>query len=255
MSIHSFVVEDAVLYGVEKATIIHNLRFWLDKNKANDRHSYDGFFWTYNSASAFHDLFPYMSKQKISRHLRDLESMEFVKSGNFNKAGYDKTKWYTIPKEYCLNPHKDSCFNYELSNVQIQTIDSSDLNNGMFNFEQPIPDSKPDIKTDSKQKTLNNDEFLIKITEYWNELMTTQPKVDLLDGTTASKDRIKAINKIKKEYPDYKDPEYFQGYFYRLSTLKDFDWHRTKKQVKFSQAVNLTKFAENLDIMRMSETA
>lgn len=125
--------------------------------------------------------------------------------------------------------------------------------------ESPLVSDRESLVPNSTPKTLpnktpNNDEFLTKITEYWNDLMTTQPKVDLLDGTTASKDRIKAINKIKKEYPDYKDPDFFQGYFYRLSKLSDFQWRRDNQQVKFSQAVNIKKFAENLEVMRMRES-
>lgn len=129
MTVHSFTVADAQLYGVEKATILFNLRFWLDKNKANNRHYYDGYVWTYNSAKAFHDLFPYLSPQKIARLLRDLEEDGVILSGSYNKAGYDRTKWYTIVQEYKLH--------------------CSDLKNGMFSSEQPIPD----INTDSKPDT------------------------------------------------------------------------------------------------------
>lgn len=128
MTVHSFTVADAQLYGVEKATILYNLRFWLDKNKANDKNIKDGYVWTYNSSAAFHKLFPYLSPQKIARLLRDLESSGVIMSANYNKAGFDKTKWYTIVQEYSL--------------------DCSNMNNALFNSEQPIPDSKPDKKPD-----------------------------------------------------------------------------------------------------------
>lgn len=101
------------------------------KNVANKKHDYDGFTWTYNSSTAFAELFPYMSSQKIGRLLRELESSGIIKSGNYNKAGYDRTKWYTIPSLFI---------------VQNQTMDYSKLNNGLFKSEQPIPDSKPDDK-------------------------------------------------------------------------------------------------------------
>ena len=39
---HSFEVEDAVKYGVEKAIILNNLRFWLEKNRANRKNISDG---------------------------------------------------------------------------------------------------------------------------------------------------------------------------------------------------------------------
>ena len=123
---HSFDVDDAIKHGIEKAVILKNLRFWIAKNIANKKHFYDGFTWTYNSTTAFAELFPYMSSQKIGRLLREMESDGLIKSGNYNKAGYDRTKWYTDPS---------------LLIVQNQTMDCSKLNNGSFNIEQPIPDS------------------------------------------------------------------------------------------------------------------
>lgn len=136
MTVHSFTVADAKLYGVEKATILQNLRFWLEKNKANKTHIHDGYVWTYNSSKAFHELFPYLSPQKIARLLRDLEADGVIKSANYNKAGYDQTKWYTI--------------------IQDETFQCSNLNNGICKSEQPIPDSKPDIKTDNIKSSGND---------------------------------------------------------------------------------------------------
>jgi hypothetical protein len=57
--IHSFNVEDAKKYGVIEAVLLSNFRFWVLHNKANKRHFYDGRFWTFNSVSAFEELFPY----------------------------------------------------------------------------------------------------------------------------------------------------------------------------------------------------
>lgn len=69
---HSFEVEDAVKYGIEKAIILNNLRFWLE-NRANRKNISDGQVWTYNSAEAFELLFPYMKARTIARYLRELE--------------------------------------------------------------------------------------------------------------------------------------------------------------------------------------
>lgn len=117
--------------------------------------------------------------------------------------------------------------------------------------ESLVPNSTP--KT-LPNKTLNSDEFLTKITEYWNEIMTTQPKINLLDKTKATKSRIAAIKKIAKDYPNYLDHEYFMGYFHRLASSQHFAWHRENIQVKFDQAVNIKKFAENIELLRMEES-
>ena len=111
--------------------------------------------------------------------------------------------------------------------------------------------------TKIKDLSSNDDDikFLTAITNHWNEIMTTQPRINLLDKTKATQTRIKSVKKILKDYPNYSDAEYFQGYFYRLATLKDFEWQRENKQVTFDQATNLTKFARNIEMMRMEETA
>jgi hypothetical protein len=123
MATYHFETEDADLYGVECAIVLYNIRFWILKNIANKKHFHDELYWTYNSAKAFEELFPFWNWQKIGRLLRKLEDAGAIRSGNYNKAGFDKTKWYSIPNTRCLY-----------------------LNNGAFNSERPIPDNKPDSK-------------------------------------------------------------------------------------------------------------
>ena len=120
---HAFIVEEAVEYGVEKAILLQHIRFWCNQNKNKDTHYHDGKVWMYQSVSDMRKHYPYWSGQKIGRLLRDMESNRLIISGNFNKIGYDQTKWYSL-------------------NVQC-----SDLNNGELKNEQPIPDTKPDTKT------------------------------------------------------------------------------------------------------------
>lgn len=143
MATHYFDVDDAVKHGIDKAVILQNIRFWLDHAKANKSNERDGYYWTYNSAKAFAELFPYMSASKISRLLKELENSGDLIVSNYNKAGYDRTKWYTTA-DYAIS--------------QKCEMDSSDLGNGFNKNEQPIPDSKPDDKPD-KKRTVKTDTF------------------------------------------------------------------------------------------------
>ena len=120
---------------------------------------------------------------------------------------------------------------------------------------QEITQDKKTLKESNKSSNDDDIKFLTAITNHWNEIMTTQPRINLLDKTKATKSRIAAIKKVAKDYPNYLDDEYFQGYFYRLATMEEFDWQRKNKQVTFDQATNLTKFARNIEMMRMEETA
>ncbi len=94
---HTFKIQDALIYGVEKAVLLYNFDYWLAKNKANNKHIHDGYVWTYNSASALAELFPYMSSKKISRLTKELQDCGALIAGNYNKSAYDRTKWYTTP--------------------------------------------------------------------------------------------------------------------------------------------------------------
>jgi len=119
---------------------------------------------------------------------------------------------------------------------------------------QEITQDKKTLKESNKSSNDDDIKFLTAITNHWNEIMTTQPRINLLDKTKATQARIKSVKKILKDYPNYSDAEYFEGYFYRLATLKDFEWQRENKQVTFDQATNLTKFTRNVELMRMEET-
>ena len=93
---HSFNVTIAKKFGQEGAVIVENIYFWLEKNKANNKHFYDNKYWTYNSTRAFSILFPYWSSRQIERILKGLETGGAILSGNYNKSGYDRTKWYSV---------------------------------------------------------------------------------------------------------------------------------------------------------------
>ena len=118
-------------------TCINNLRFWLDKNKANDHHVHDGYYWTYNSAKAFTKLFPYLNEDSIQRKLKYLENEGVIKSGNYNQIPYDRTKWYTIPAEY----------------------HTAEVENPFRKNAEPIPDNKTHIISDERTSLRESSSF------------------------------------------------------------------------------------------------
>ncbi len=140
---HHFKVEEAIKWGVEKAIILNNLRFWLEKNRANrtNVHEYVGknHYWTYNSGAAFSRLFPYMKERTIRAYLKELEEESVIISGEFNKNKYDRTKWYSMP-EYAVKR------NEEAEVIQESVIPSAISANGPSENSRPIPDINPDIK-------------------------------------------------------------------------------------------------------------
>lgn len=93
---HSFDINIAKGYGIEEAILLKNIYGWIMKNKANNKHFYNNRYWTYNSARAFAELFPYMSARSISRKLTELQSKGIIMIDNFNDNKYDRTQWYAL---------------------------------------------------------------------------------------------------------------------------------------------------------------
>lgn len=131
---HSFNIGVAKKLGVAPAIILNNLYWWIKKNRTNEKHFYDGYFWTYNSRKAFVAQFPYFTERQIEYALRKLIDGGYVITGNYNKASFDRTLWYAITKEgYCI-----------LQNCEME---STNMLNAINENVKPIPD----INTDSKQ--------------------------------------------------------------------------------------------------------
>jgi len=103
---HVCVVEDANKFGVQKAHIIQHFRYCLSDNKANGVNIIDGKVWIYSSAESLSKLFTYFKRSSITRWLKELEDVGFFESANYNKKGYDRTKWYTIPSEFTITQNE-----------------------------------------------------------------------------------------------------------------------------------------------------
>lgn len=80
------------LKSSDKAIIIQQIHYWLNKS-TNIR---DGNKWIYNSASDWQKQFPWLSEKTVQRYLKDLENRGLLITGNYNKAKFDRTKWYRI---------------------------------------------------------------------------------------------------------------------------------------------------------------
>lgn len=96
---HSFNVSIAEEYGVIPAIIINNIMFWSKKNLENKHNIHDGKVWIYNSIEAWSKLFPYISGRQVRTALQKLIDQGVLIQGNYNKAKYDRTKWYAVASE------------------------------------------------------------------------------------------------------------------------------------------------------------
>jgi hypothetical protein len=144
MSLHSFDPVIAEKVGANAAVVYQNIVFWAEHNmnNRNKKHGreywHDGYWWTFNSRSAFSEQFSYLTADQIRTALDKLVSVGLLKKGNYNKAGFDKTNWYApvISASWPVGEKSPT--------------DGGSDPNPLGENPQPIPDSKPDSKTDNK---------------------------------------------------------------------------------------------------------
>lgn len=126
---HHFDIEVAKKYGIEEAIILNSLYYWIEKNKANGTHFYDGHYWTYNNTKTLSELFPYMSARQIDYAIKKLADNGLIIKGNYNKVGFDRTLWYAIT-------------NKGYSILQNCEMEQTKLLNGTNKIVEPIPINK-----------------------------------------------------------------------------------------------------------------
>lgn len=93
---HSFETNLAKIYGVAEAILFNHIAFWVEKNEANKRNEFEGRYWTYNTATAFTTIFPYMSARTIQRALKHLIDEELIMIGNYDDNARNRTNYYTL---------------------------------------------------------------------------------------------------------------------------------------------------------------
>lgn len=137
---HTFNIELAKTYGIEESILIEYFVFWILKNKANDKNFYEGRYWTYNSAQALSELFPYMNPRTISRKINNLVEKGVLLKGNFNTSAYDRTCWYSFSDSFL--EHLTKC-GYPFDK----------MTNGSTKNDKPIPVIKTDKKPDNNKRS------------------------------------------------------------------------------------------------------
>lgn len=145
---HQFDIEIAKKYGVHCAVLLNNFYFWIEKNKANNKHFYDGHYWTYNSTKAMAELFPYMSERQISYCVKKLIDKGLLITGNYNEQGRDRTLWYALTDK-------------AIAILQNCQMDFTKLSNGTYkNVKCNNTYNKPNNKTHICEKETSGSKWL-----------------------------------------------------------------------------------------------
>ena len=123
--------------GLNEAIVLQQMHYWLNMSK----HDYDGKKWIYNSYTKWVLQFPFWSESTVKRTIGSLEKQKLLHVGNYNKAGFDKTKWYSINYE-----ELDKRVNRP-SGQNDPTV-RSEWSDGKVNLNRPIPETTTEITTE-----------------------------------------------------------------------------------------------------------
>ena len=225
----SFDGDFAKEHGVNEAIMYQYFSYWIAKNKANDKHFYDGYTWTYNSQKALTELFPFWNRAKIQRIISSLENQGLLIKGNYNQLSYDRTTWYALPK-------------FEQSVVQNQTVNCSDLNNEWFKNEQPIPINY------QLTKQLTNKDIKDIVEHSPTEPVPYQEVVEYLNQKTGK--NFKHTSKVTQRHIRARLAEGFTvSDFKQVIDKKCSDWLRDQKMKEYLRPETLfgTKFESYLN--------
>ena len=221
---HSFDIQLAKEIGLEESILMKHFIFWIRKNKANDKHFHKDRFWTYNSVSAFDELFPYFTKSQIRRILKSLVDKKYIIEDNFNSAKYDRTKWFAISDtERFVDSDKSNCENTQM--------DLSKQTNAIAETSKPIPDTKTTYtKTDTK------DIYKMSIDIYHKFCLSNfdaPAKIDAIQGKSM-KTILKYLKTLCKQKGDDSQESILNALKYIFKNWKNLEPF-LQKQVKLSQ--------------------
>lgn len=196
--INSFDTEVAMHVGINAAVIYRNIQYWCEKNRTNEMNEHEGLFWTYNSIKAFCKQFPYLTEKQIRSSLKLLEEKGYIKSGNFNKSSYDRTKWYAD-----LMPKMSD------SNCLVGQMENDEKANGNALDGEPIPN----INTDNINTDINK--IYISADESFFESLPDKPVAEVVD------EKEKMFLEFWELYPKKVDKEGCRKAFKRIKKLKE----------------------------------
>lgn len=133
----------AVKIGLNEAIVLQQLHYWLIRS----RNVKEGYKWVYNSYADWNKQFPFWGKNTLIRAFKSLEKQGILISSNFNKANFDKTKWYRIDYQKLEGLGKSSTQNGYTSNPD--WVDGATQNG--YTYTKRLPENTTETTTNNKQ--------------------------------------------------------------------------------------------------------
>ena len=166
--------------GDRHATVLQQVHYWIEVNrkKKNKEVYKDGYYWTYRSIKKWHEEeFDYLSFSTVRRTFDDLIEDGYLITGEYNKFGADRTKWYRVNKDkisklYEKITNEKHLSNMTNANAQNEQMEKSKMSSSeMLKMSQPIQENKKRLnKENISSHQSNNNIIYVNQNEKVNEL-------------------------------------------------------------------------------------
>ncbi|MFJ8529946.1 conserved phage C-terminal domain-containing protein [Bacillus sp. NPDC094106] len=181
--------------GLNEAIILQQIHYWLKRS----HHFYDEHYWIYNSVTQWKEQFPFWGESTIKRTIKSLEIQKLLLVGNYNKAKFDKTKWYTINYSV-LRRLKSTDDDVNMTRPEGQYDPMQEVN-----MTRPIPENTQRLSTETT-------EYVVEIVNYLNITCEKKYRTSSKKTQTLIKSRLKEGYTVKdfKKVIDIKKNHWFK---------------------------------------------
>lgn len=166
--------------GDRHATVLQQVHYWIEVNrkKKNKEVYKDGYYWTYRSIKKWHEEeFDYLSFSTVRRTFDDLIEDGYLITGEYNKFGADRTKWYRVNKDkisklYEKITNEKHLSNMTNANAQNEQMEKSKMSSSeMLKMSQPIQENNKRLNKEIiSSHQSNNNIIYVNQNEKVNEL-------------------------------------------------------------------------------------
>ena len=239
-----------LLGDLDEAVILQQIHYWLEK-RLNIK---DGYSWVYNSMVEWNKQFPWLSLKTLKRKFKSLEDKGLLITGNYNKAKFDRTKWYRINYDAFSNlsnalgqndlTNVSNCPNAKGQNDTTNTIEYTE-NNNIDNTTTTTDTTEIKIIYEFWKSNISSlSPYLCReiqtIYDDWKEV-SKQPKEMILESIKMAIEKdIKNINYIKTILK-----RWYNNRIYSLKDLeKDQEQFEKNKQRKSSKNKKKSMFID-----------
>lgn len=133
------------LVGLKESIVLQQVHYWLQRS-TNIK---DGYKWVYNSYPQWYEQMPlWKSETTMRTAFKNLEKKGLLITANYNKAGFDKTKWYRIDydKLSSLEIKQRSAKNWQTMSQNLADGSARNWQTNTRDYTETTPDTLNQIK-------------------------------------------------------------------------------------------------------------